>query len=343
MMLDGPIKGVLAVILAGFSNGSFPAPSKGITAWKWEHIWLVYSFCAMAVLPVGLALLFSHGTIARQLATDPELALKVAAFGALWGIGSLLFGVSLVRLGMAITNALVNGIVAFLGSLGPILIGSVHVDRGSLLWLIGGLTLLALSLALCTAASITRDRAQGILLSSSGSRSQSIGAVFIAVMAGVMSAMINIGFVYGAPLANSARAAGCPALLASVTIWIPVLLGGLIFNMGYPAYLISRRSSWPTFFRGRKNTVLWVRCSFMGVLWFGAILLYGIGASIIGNEGAVYGWALIVAVSILTSSTWGAVTGEWKDSGAKPKVLMWLSTALLISSLILLAGHQLSR
>jgi len=342
-MLGSRMNGILVVILAGFSNGSFPAPSKGVTRWKWEHIWLVYSFSAMALLPVGLALLFTHGTIVQQLAGDARLTGKVAAFGALWGIGSLLFGLSLARLGMAITNALVNGIVAFCGSLGPILIGAVHVGRGSLLWLMGGLSLLALSLVLCAAASITRDRAQDKTGLKTRPGSQSLVAVFIALMAGVLSAMINIGFAYGAPLATGARAAGCPVFLASVAIWVPVLLGGIVFNMGYPAYLIHRSGSWSTLFRGRSIPILWVRSSCMGILWFGAILLYGVGAAMMGSEGAVTGWAVIITVSILTSNAWGAVTGEWKDSGARPKMLMWLSTALLITSLILMASHPLSK
>lgn len=341
-MLENGIGGILAVILAGLSNGSFPAPSKGITAWKWEHIWLVYSFCAMALLPVGLAVVFSHGTIVGQLAREPGLAGKVAVFGVLWGIGSLLFGVSLVRLGMAITNALVNGIVAFCGSLGPLLIGSVQMGRVRLLWLIGGLSLLALSLVLCATASISRDRAQSVALPNQAPGSHSIVAVFIAVVAGVTSAMLNIGFAYGAPLSSAAQAAGCPRFLASVTIWVPALLGGVIFNMGFPAYLIQKRGSWSMFLSGGNNALLWVRSSSMGVLWFGAILLYGIGAGMMGSDGAVYGWALIITVSILTSNAWGAATGEWKNSGTKPKVLMWLSTALLIGSVVLIAGQQMS-
>lgn len=335
------MQGIVPVILAGLSSGSFPAPSKGITLWKWEHIWFVYSFCAMALLPIGIALFFSHQTILRQLVIEPELTAKVAAFGVLWGVGSLLFGVSLVRFGMAISNALVSGIVAFLGSLGPLLIHSVRLSLNSLEWLIGGLSLLALSLVLCVAATIARDRSQGVAASRPESRRPLVGDIFIVVMAGVMSALINIGFAYGAPLAKAAKMAGCPPLLASVTVWIPVLAGGLIFNMGYPTYLISRNRSWTTFFHGRHNAILWIRASSMGVLWFGAFLLYGIGASTIGNAGTVYGWALFIALSILTSNTWGAVTGEWRNSGAKPKVLMLLSTVSLISSLFLLAGEQL--
>jgi len=165
----------------------------------------------------------------------------------------------------------------------------------------------------------------------------------IAVLSGVLSSLLNIGFVFGAPLSEKARALGCPEFLAAVTIWVPVLLGGLVFNMGYPAYLISRKSSWSTLFRGDETASYWFRSSLMGVLWFGAILLYGIGASVMGRSGTVYGWALFSAITILTSNVWGVFTGEWKGAGAKPKVLMWFSAALLLSSFVILAGQQASR
>jgi len=59
-----------------------------------------------------------------------------------------------------------------------------------------------------------------------------------------------------------------------------------------------------------------------------------------GREGAVYGWALIVAMSIFTSNTWGVVMGEWKGSGRKPKMLMWFSTAVLVSSFVILSTQR---
>ncbi len=344
MLLENSTKGILVVVVAGFSNGSFPAPSKGITAWKWEHIWLIYSFCAMAFLPLGLALVAGHEVIPELLANDLGLALKIAGFGALWGLGSLLFGISLARLGMAITNAMVNGIVVFLGSLSPILLGAVHVGPKRFMWLIGGLSLLALSLVLCAAASVSRDRVQRVSSASSGSTRQSagksVGAVLLAVAAGVLSSMLQVGFVVGAPLAEKAKVAGFPAALATVSIWVPVLLGGLVFNMGYPAYLISKGRSWSTLVSARGSAFFWVRCFSMGVFWFAAIQLYGLGASMMGHAGPVYGWAIIIAVSILTSNTWGALTGEWKGSDSRPKLLMWLSTALLIGSLVVLTLHQ---
>jgi L-rhamnose-H+ transport protein len=242
---------------------------------------------------------------------------------------------------MAVTNALVSGVLVFLGSLGPILTGAVHIDLGHLLWLMGGLSLLALSLVLCAGASVSRDRARGLPLSSPGTQGHSLWAVLIALLAGALSSMINMGFVVGAPLARNALSHGAPGLLASVAIWIPALLGGLLFNIGYPVYLISKSRSWNLFVSRPECVGCWLRSFLMGILWFGAILLYGHGASMMGRLGAVYGWALLIAISILTSNIWGVVTGEWKGSGQRPKVLMWFSTALLISSFVVLSSQRL--
>jgi putative Ca2+/H+ antiporter (TMEM165/GDT1 family) len=67
-------------------------------------------------------------------------------------------------------------------------------------------------------------------------------------------------------------------------------------------------------------------------MWFGAILLYGFGASILGSAGSVYGWALGMSVSILTANVWGVAGGEWNGASFQPKLLMLLSTVLLIAS-----------
>jgi len=341
MVPQASVTGIVVVTLAGMSNGSFPAPSKGMRGWKWEHTWLVYSICAMGLLPIGLGAVFAHGLISRLAGSDLVLAGRVCLFGALWGLGSLLFGVSLPRLGMAVTNALVSGVLVLLGSLGPILTGVVHIDGGHLLWLMGGLLLLTLSLVLCASASVSRDQARGLPSPNLRPQGHALWAVLIAVMAGALSSMLNMGFVVGAPLARNALSHGAPALVASVAIWIPVLLGGLLFNVGYPVYLICKGKSWDLFARGPQCAGCWSRSLLMGILWFGAILLYGYGASLMGHLGAVYGWALLIAISILTSNTWGTVTGEWKSSGRKPKMLMWFSTALLIFSFAILSAQRL--
>jgi L-rhamnose-H+ transport protein len=341
MILGTSIKGITAIAMGGLSSGSFPVPSKRIVTRQWEHIWPVYSLWAMGLLPISVGFISCRG-MPRLLAQNFRLSFELATLGALWGLGALLFGVSLVRLGIAISSAIVIGIVVLLGTLGPIAAGAVHLDLKQLIWLIGGLSLLVLSLLLCALASISRDRAQGIVTANSVFQARSVGPILVAVASGVLSSLLNIGFVFGAPLTEKARALGSPALLASVVIWVPVLFGGLVPNMGYPAYLITKKGSWSSLFSGDGTGDYWCRSSLMGVLWFGAVLLYGSGASMMGKSGAVYGWALFSATTILTSNVWGVLTGEWKGAGRIPRVLMWLSAALLVTSFVIIAAQQAS-
>ena len=35
--------GLMLVFVGGLLNGSFAAPMKRLSAWRWENIWLVYS------------------------------------------------------------------------------------------------------------------------------------------------------------------------------------------------------------------------------------------------------------------------------------------------------------
>ncbi len=342
-MISDSINGVFVIAAGGVANGSFPVPSKRILAWKWEHIWLIYSAFAMAVLPIGMALVFAPQIIRRTIIHDPHLTVQVGGCGLLFGAGSVLFGVSLARLGIAITSALVSGIVVFLGTFWPIVVGAVHIDRSHLQWLVLGLTLLILSLILCAGASVSRDRSHQNKLNKVRPSTGAFVAVFLAVLAGCLSSVLNVGFAVGAPLIENAKVDGSPPLLASLAVWIPALFGGLIFNMGYPAYLISLRGSWPLLLEGHHRVGRWSRSALMGSMWLGAILLYGYGASILGSTGSVYGWALESSVSILTANIWGVAGGEWNGAGFQPKLLMLLSTVILIASFGVLCLTRLPR
>src|ERR1700677_1265670 len=201
-MISDSINGVFVIAAGGVANGSFPVPAKRILIWKWEHFLLLFSSFAMAILPIGLALAFAPQIIRQPLIRDPYLTAQVGGCGLLFGAGSVLFGVSLARLGIAITNALVSGIVVFLGSFWPILVGGVQMDRRHLQWLIFGLTLLILSLILCAGASVSRDRSQQNKLNEARPSTGAFAAVLLARCTGCLTFDLNVGFGAGAPLAQ---------------------------------------------------------------------------------------------------------------------------------------------
>jgi L-rhamnose-H+ transport protein len=289
---------------------------------------------------MGVAVMFAPGMISGVLRSEPAVFLGVCSIGMLWGVGAVLFGLSLRRLGIAITNALVLGIVVLVGTLGPLVVGLAQIDREHLFRVICALIILVASLLVCALASLARDSSIGEMLATSGWSARSLGAVLIAVLSGVLSSMINIGFAFGLQLVKKVASIGYQQAVAPLAVWFPILLGGLIINAGYCLYLIWQGSSWMVFVGTPEAIASSLRSFLMGALWFSAIMLYGYGASVIGGSGPVYGFALVNSSSILIANIWSAAMGEWVGAGRKPKGLMWLSTALLISSFYILAHKR---
>ena len=331
-----PGLGIILIFSAGLASGSFAVPSKRITRWSWNNVWLVYCCCAFGVMPLLLAAAFAPGVLWRVIPEDPRQVALVTGFGVLWGFGALLFGISLPRLGIAISNSLVSGTTVLAGSMGPLLVGAAVLDQRGLARLFQGLLVLMAGIILCALASVVRDgnRPQKSL---TGRRGKPLAGVLVAVTGGILSSMLNVGFAYGAGLGARARSLGYTPLLANLAIWIPLLFGGLLVNLAYTTWRIQREHGWRPYLVAASWPGDWLKSASMATLWLGAILLYGAGASLAGQRGTVYGWALIVGVSIFASSAWGVQTGEWQGAPRRALSLMSAGTLLLLVSFVLLA------
>ncbi len=55
--------GLTLVFAGGLLNGSFAAPMKRLSVWRWENIWLVYSIVGLLILPWAIA----QTTILRRM------------------------------------------------------------------------------------------------------------------------------------------------------------------------------------------------------------------------------------------------------------------------------------
>lgn len=329
--------GVSIIFVAGLLSGVFVMPTLGVREWEWEHIWLVYSLGAFLLVPLVLVALFSPHIVSDVLEPQIHLATRVGFYGLFFGVGCVLFGISWERLGIAVATALVSGAVVLVGSVGPVVVGAVALNRRGWDQLILGILPLLVGLVLSTIASISRDRNRGAESGNATSLSQSLVGIVVALASGALSAMLNIGFSVGYPLEAKASSAGYSPQFSTLAVWIPIFVGGFVANFSYPAFLIQRRGTWGALVNLKNGTMLWVRSLLMGVLWSAAIFIYGYGAWIMGAGGTTYGWAIVSGAGILGSLMLGALTGEWKNSGVKPKVLMIFSVAAMIVSFVILS------
>src|SRR5436853_6758905 len=114
-----PALGVFFHWLGGLASASFYVPYRGVKGWAWETYWLVGGFFSWIIAPWLLALLLTRDLFA-VLRESPLTSLFWAyAFGLLWGLGGLTFGLTMRYLGMSLGMAVALGYTAAFGTLMP--------------------------------------------------------------------------------------------------------------------------------------------------------------------------------------------------------------------------------
>lgn len=322
--------GIAGVLIGGILNGSFVAPMKKLPGWKWENSWFVYSISGLLVIP-WLAAAATVPNLGGVLSGASAVSIwQVLLFGFGWGVGSVLFGLGIARMGLAVGYGLILGLIAPIGTFLPLIVlhpEQLQTKRG--ISLIVGTLIVVGGIVLCATAGKLREKndarpRQGFAI-----------GLLICVLAGIFSPMLNFSFAFGGELQQRALAAGASRDAASNAIWPLCLTAGLIANAGYSVLLLGRNGTW-RLFRG-ASAAYWFWGFLMGLLCFGSFIVYGAGANALGPLGAVVGWPLFMSMSLITSNSLGWMTGEWK--GAPPKAIRFavLGIAVLIAAITVIA------
>ena len=119
---------------------------------------------------------------------------------------------------------------------GPIVVGALAwiVRAGSRLGL--GILPLLVGLAFFAIASVGRDLGRRDIKSGKAtSLGQALLGVTLAFLSGFLSAMLNVGFALGNHLEEIANSLGYSPYLATMAVWLPIVVGGSFANFGYPA------------------------------------------------------------------------------------------------------------
>jgi L-rhamnose-H+ transport protein len=324
--------GIALVLLSGICNGLFAVPIKLIRHWKWENLWLVFVLTSCVVVPiiVGWVTLAQYPELLQRA---PRGAIGAAlSFGFLWGFGAILFGLSLDRLGVALSNSLVLGLSGALGSIVPLLLGrGLSLESRDFVLLAGVCGFLG-GVWLCGAAGRLRDGVRTLQPDSSHPWS---GFLF-AVGAGAMSAVFNIGFSLALPISESGERLGASGFEATNCIWLLMLTAGSIPNLAFCFYLLRKNRSAGLFFskqpmRGCGLAVL------AGLLWAGSIFLYGAAARMLGDRGPAIGWPASLSVALLVANLAGLVLGEWRDAPRQAVRYMRLGILTLLAAILMCA------
>jgi L-rhamnose-H+ transport protein len=321
------IAGLVLIILAAVLQGVFLLPAARARNWAWEHIWLAFSvfgmfFCNWTLTSLTLsksALLFA--SVPRQ-----ELAI-LATFGMAWGVGAVLFGLGMDKLGLALGYPLIMGLNASVGTLVPLLwLYGDSIFAGRRLLIAGGTIIAIIGISVCSVAGSRREKF--LCRVRNGSTRRFLSGLIVAIASGVLSCLPNIGLTYGIGTMREAEKLGTSTAFSGNAVWFIFFTFGGIVNIAYCFWMTIRHNNFRDLL-DPDRAANWLWGLAMGATWISSFYCYAAGTAQFGSGGNTVGWPVLISFSIGVGVLGGLGKGEWKDAPPDAKWLLWGGLALI--------------
>ena len=328
------------MLSAALLQGTFVLPMTLVRQWAWEDTWATFSLLGMLVFNWIITLLFVPNIFAVYAASAPRDLAVLALFGLGWGVGAVLFGLGMDRLGMALGYPIIMGLIASLGALIPLLVffpQTLLTTRG--LVLLAGTALVIFGIVLCSVGGSRRAPSGGNAIADKSVATHSsafrLGLV-IAILAGILSCLPNVGMAFGGNVISSAIALGVSRAASGNTVWALLFTLGCVANLAYCLYLMISKHTLRQYWNRETPRNLGLS-ALMALMWIGSFYLYGAGAARLGRWGAVVGWPLFISLSIVVGNVWGLWRGEWRGAPVAARRLLNLGLLVLIIAVTVVA------
>ena len=331
--------GLTLAVVSGLMNGTFTLPMRYLGRWSWENVWALFILISCLVMPVVVAAT-TVSNLGEALHQAPAISIVMAIVcGFAWGFGAVMFGQGVSAIGISLGNTFVLAISSSLGSLLPILVlapGKLFEKQGEAI--MAGTTIAIAGIVLCGYAAKLKEQSQ----ENENVRQEMVGkarpfwiGLLLCAGAGVLSAVFNIGYSSAQGIVQSAVRLGNSTFAGSNLVWLLMLTGGAVSNLGFCAYLFKKNHSFERYMQP-KTTSLYGLTLVMGLLWGGSIFVYGSAAPKLGKLGPAIGWPLSLSVGLLTANVCGIFAGEWRFSRVFERVFMGAGLMVLIVAIIVL-------
>jgi L-rhamnose-H+ transport protein len=234
-LAPNPAIGVLFHWLGGLASGSFYVPFRGVKRWAWETYWLVGGFFSWIIAPWTLALLMTSDLLLVLRESPSRSVCWAYAFGVLWGLGGLTFGLTMRYLGMSLGMAVALGYTAAFGTLMPPIFrgqfASEVLGTHSGLTILTGVVICLLGILVAGAAGLSKEREMTDEQKRASIKEFSLKkGLLVATFSGVMSACFAYGLAAGDPIKEITLRHGTAVLWQGLPVLIVVLLGGFTTN-----------------------------------------------------------------------------------------------------------------
>lgn len=323
--------GLIVLIVASLLQGSVGLGMKKYKPFSWEVFWLVFMVLGGGIVP-HIWMYIEVPQYMTYIAQAPnDILIGAALCGFVWGIAALLFGQAIDKIGISLTYGINMGVSASIGSLAVLFILGDLPERNALIMLIIGSVMMLFGVVVITKAGLLKDKEQQGDATVSANPGFVKGLIFV-IIAGLGSAILNIGFVYADQVVQIAINDGVAPTSATLLAWIVVLAGGLVPQVGYTVYLIIKNKRYKDFtLPGCK--LAYVKVVATSIVWFAALGVYAKATIMLGSLGPVIGWVAFNALALVISNFWGIKIGEW-DGFVKPKKVLMIGNIILLVSFL---------
>ena len=330
--------GLLIIAIGAFCQSSSYVPINKIKDWSWESSWIIQGVFAWLVFPLVGSLLSLSGTggsfgdLLGMMNANPKDTWLTILFGVLWGVGGLTFGLSMRYLGVALGQSIALGTCSGLGAiLGPVFTGKTG-DRTSAV--IIGVVVTLIGIAIIGGAGWMKSAALPEEQKKEAVKDFNFGkGLFVAVLAGFMSACFNIGLSFG----DGLYLEGTKPIFQTLPATMLVTFGGFLTNACYCFFQNSRNKTWGDYGKGR----LWgnniVFCCLAGLLWYSQFFGLSLGKGFLTEYPVLitFSWCILMSLNVVFSNVWGIILKEWKGVSRKTVSVLVVGIVVLIISTFL--------
>ena len=339
------LPGFLFLIIGAICGGSFGLPSK--YAGKdtpWEVLWGPFFFFVTILIPATVAPLVVKDLGGVYAEAGSDTILTVAAFGLLWGLGSMTLGKAFAFIGLSLAYALNYGAQIVTGSMVPMAIHNPdHMLKSHGVVIIAGVAVCVVGVIVAGRAGILKERSLKQDAAGSGaggsptagkSPKMLIG-VIIGVVSGVLCACWAIASGYAGPI-NAAAARHNPAWASSWAFTAIILWGGAVSACLYCVVQLTVNRTWDRLAEPGIGKIL-LLALVMAILHDAAVLFFGLAWINLGELGVSVGYAAFMSFAIIVGNFHGFRTGEWKGAGRQSIAWILSGIAILIVGVCILA------
>lgn len=322
-------------IVGAASAASFYAPIEKVRRWCWETTWAIAGFFSWILLPIGVSLLLLPSFHDFYAAMPSHLLLKVALFGAMWGIGNVSYGLTMRHLGMSMGIGIAIGVTLVVGTLIP---PFLHGQAAALFATHAGrLTLAGVLVALAGVAIVSYAGHQKEQQLSGEVREFNVKlGLLLAVLCGIFSSGMSFAIDAARPMEAAALHLGVNPLYAALPSYVIIMGGGAVINLSYCFIRLAalKRLSLRADLALPANLLVknGLLAATGGIMWYLQFFFYAWGAANVPQHLFYVNWMLHMSMYVLCGGLVGLALGEWKGVGTRPIRLLWAGILVIIAA-----------